>query len=117
MSYIWLHATRMSYSSAKTHIKNQYELTNILMAIVDATIYIGLGIGYLTRYLTFKKSKQLKHFLIVGILFNAFYMLFPLLSILGLLSIKSVEPIYVLCMFFYGYFQLHHWVVLLSKLN
>jgi len=49
MGYVSLHALRTIYSYSKPYFQKEYELPKMYLAILDSSIYIFLGIGFLIR--------------------------------------------------------------------
>ena len=49
MGYVSLHALRTIYSYSKPYFQKEYELPKMNLAILDSSIYIFLGIGFLIR--------------------------------------------------------------------
>lgn len=116
--YLMLHVLRTGYSFSKPYFKKAYDLSSPFVAVVDATIYLSLGLGFLLRPLVFRSSKSsLLIFFITTTLSALGYMLFPLLSLTHVLSSSNAEPIIFMCMFIYGFFQLNIWPSMLATMK
>ena len=49
-SYSSLHTLRMCYSFNKLYIKQQFQITDFYLGVLDALVYISLGVGTFMRY-------------------------------------------------------------------
>jgi len=47
---------RMSYSFNKSNIKNKFQFDAYFLAVLDAFVYISLGVGFFFRFKIIKNS-------------------------------------------------------------
>lgn len=51
LAYTLLHSIRTSYAFSKPYIKTTYDLSNLFLSVLDASIYMMLGVGFLLRFI------------------------------------------------------------------
>lgn len=49
IAYVSLHALRTVYSYSKPYFQKEYHLPKMYLAVLDSSIYIFLGLGFLIR--------------------------------------------------------------------
>ena len=112
-----LNCTRAVYSFSKPEIKTRFGLTQELVALMDAGVYLGLGVGYFMRYVLDNSLKQGFTFTLMSTLCAVSYAFIPLLSFLSTEQGIVTELTLFLCLFLYGYCQLKFLPVCLSLVN
>jgi sugar phosphate permease len=113
IAYVCLHALRTVYSYSKPYFQKQYQLPKMYLAILDSSIYIFLGIGFLIRSPIVSQNNLKKHFIVTSVLCGVCYMLFPLLAATNILDSTNIYSLLLLLMVGYGFFQLNFWPTLL----
>lgn len=75
---------RMSYSFNKSNIKKRFLFDGYFLGILDAFIYISLGVGFFLRFKLIKNGNLTKILLDTSILISLFFCIIPIISLLGL---------------------------------
>jgi sugar phosphate permease len=86
IAYLFMHALRTGYSYAKPYFKTEYNLSNPFLAVLDASIYLFMGVGFALRYLFIDEKNLTRSYFITGMIFSLAFALFPLGSIIGLFN-------------------------------
>jgi sugar phosphate permease len=82
--YVGIHMMRMSYSFNKSNIKKKFSFDGYFLGILDAFVYISLGIGFFLRYRLIKSANHTKILLQTSILIGIFFCVIPIISLLDL---------------------------------
>lgn len=104
IAYAFMHALRTGYSFSKTYFKEEYEFSNVFLAVLDSTIYLALGIGFLFRYCFLSRHNMLLSYFLAAMLFSLAFILFPTFSILHVFNASNAGALSVILMFLFGFF-------------
>lgn len=117
ISYAFMHALRTGYSFSKTYFKDEYNFSNVFLAVLDSVIYLALGIGLFSRYLFLSRHSMILTYFLAAAIFSTAFALFPTFSILGVLTANNAALVSVILMFLFGFFEMHHWPISLMLVN
>jgi sugar phosphate permease len=85
IAYVAMHSLRTAYSYSKSYFKPEYNFSNTFLAVLDASIYFAMALGFFMRYF-FMSKNIIASFFITGLIYIVAYTLFPLLSLTGALG-------------------------------
>ena len=86
ISFAFMLSLRTSYSFVKPYVQAEYSLSNTFLAVIDSVIYISMGIGYLFRFTFYDQNNPIRSFFVYGLIYSAFFALFPILSLGNLIG-------------------------------
>ena len=117
LAFSLLSTLRLCYAYVKPYIKQQFDLSNLFLALLDSLIYLALGIGMLVRYSFYTPHQIFSQFLTFAVVFNSAMLLVGLLSSSGLLTAHNAGPVLAVLIFVFGFFQCNAWPVLTVLLH
>lgn len=117
IGYLMLHVLRTGYSISKPSFKKEYDLDNLFVAVIDATTYIALGIGYFLRPLMVGSKNTLLIFFLTTMISALGYMVFPFLSVSHNLTVINAKPLMLIGMLVYGFFQFNFWSNMMAVIS
>jgi hypothetical protein len=59
-AYMALHAMRMTYSEIKPYFQVAFGISNLMLGILDATVYMALALGFGLRFMISSKKILLR---------------------------------------------------------
>lgn len=77
-----LYMLRSAYSFSKPYLREQYKLSNYYIALMDALIFLGIGIGFMMRYYFAGSGHPIKILRNNGLMMCLFYLCIPVIPIL-----------------------------------
>lgn len=83
-SYASLHTLRMCYSFNKMYIKKEFQITDFYLGVLDALVYLSLGIGTLLRFTLIRNPVNLTKIFLAGSILTSLSI--SVISFLGLIS-------------------------------
>ena len=101
---VLLYMMRAGYSYAKPYIQTKYQFSLLYLSLVDAFQFIGLGLAFLLKYFLFDQNFTISQFNRNGIIMSIFFLLIPLLPILGTFS-THFDAALLFSAFFFGFLQ------------
>lgn len=84
LSYSSLHVLRMCYSFNKFYIKKEFQITDFYLGVLDALVYLSLGVGTLLRYTLIRNPLHLTEIFLATSIASSFSI--AIISYLGLIS-------------------------------
>jgi hypothetical protein len=108
---------RMAYSFNKANIKKKFMFNGYFLGILDAFVYIALGVGFFLRFKLIKSGNLTRILLKTSVLISGFFCVIPIISLLNLgihpdsganLFIKVICSISLLS---FGFCQLAIWPI------
>ena len=84
LSYSSIHMLRMCYAFNKFYIKQEFKITDFYLAVLDALVYLSLGIGTLFRYTLIRNPIDFTLTYLVTSIFATLSI--AIVSVLGLVS-------------------------------
>ena len=83
-SFASLHTLRMCYSFNKMYIKKEFQITDFYLGVLDALVYLSLGIGTLLRFTLIRNPVNLTKIFLAGSILTSLFI--SVISFLGLIS-------------------------------
>jgi sugar phosphate permease len=111
IAYTIMHSLRTAYSYSKTYFKVEYNFSPTYLAVLDSSIYLAMGVGFLLRYFFLNKKDIIFSYFTTGMAFIIAFALFPFLSFVGALDKSSAQWVSIILMIIYGFFQMNYWPV------
>jgi hypothetical protein len=84
LAYSSLHTLRMCYSFNKIYIKREFHITDFYLGVLDAIVYLSLGIGTLIRYSLIRNPVHLTTIYLATTILSSLSI--AIISVLGLVS-------------------------------
>lgn len=79
---LMLYMLRSGYSFSKPYLREQYKLSSYYISLMDALIFLGVGIGFMLRYYFAGSGHPIKILRNNGLMMCLFYLCIPMLPIL-----------------------------------
>lgn len=111
LAYLIMHSLRTAYSFSKTYFKEEYQFSKLYLAVLDSSIYLAMGVGIFLRYFFVNKKDIISSYFYTGCVYIIAFILFPLLSLTGVLNQDNAQSICIILMVIYGFFQMNCWAV------
>jgi predicted MFS family arabinose efflux permease len=74
---------RVGYSSAKPHLKKQYNLESSFLALMDCLIVFGIAIGFMLRFHFLGSGNPIKTLRLNGLMMCFFYLCLPVIPLIN----------------------------------
>ncbi len=119
ITYMGIHAMRMSYSFAKPQISLELDLSESFMGLLDFLTHFSIGLGFAMKYVirSYIKDKPTKFYLTFISISSLAYAFFPFLSLIFKFSEVVEKVLLGSGLVFFGFFQFAAWPVVLLLIS